>query len=93
MGKACVFGHYDTAKLLTEKGAKVDMIDTEVKVTIGLPVHASVLAMAASAGHYNIVKLLLDNGAQPNTTCKNGFHSALTLASLYTKALLSSRHW
>ena len=82
LGTACISGHYDIAKLLIEKGAKVDMIDTEVKVTTGLPVHISIVAVAASAGYYNIVKLLLDNGAQPNTTCKNRSHSALTLASM-----------
>ena len=85
LGMACAFGYYDTAKLLIEKGAKVAMIDTEVKVTIGLPVHSSAVAIAACTGYYNILKLLLDNGAQPNTTCSTGvneFRSVLTLACI-----------
>ena len=48
-------GHLDVVRLLLEKGAHVDSVNS--------PFHFTALAQAASKGHAEIVRLLLDRGA------------------------------
>lgn len=54
---ACVYGHFELAKLLLEAGA-----DIEAKTKNGY----MALHLAAQYGHALIITLLLENGAPPD---------------------------
>ncbi len=86
---ALVFGYLDTAKLLAERGAKVDTLETAA----GLG-HAAVvarllsgtgdasrgiaLALAAQHGQIAVLRLLLDAGEDPNRYNPEGHHPHTT---------------
>ena len=70
---AAFFGQEAAARILLERGAKVELVarNESIRVT---PLHS-----AAAGGHAAIVKLLLEAGADPNAAQDGGFtplHSA-----------------
>jgi uncharacterized protein len=70
---AAFFGQEETARLLVEGGADVNLVARNSKI------HVTPLHSAASGGHPEIVKLLLEYGADPNSSQDGGFtplHSA-----------------
>lgn len=54
---ACVYGHFELARLLIEAGAEI-----ESKTKYGY----TALHLAAQYGHKLIIELLLERGANPN---------------------------
>ena len=65
-----IYGHTDTAKLLLDRGANIDLADNDGKTA---------LDFAAINGHLHIVTLLLDRGANINIA-DNGGKTALMMA-------------
>src|SRR5256714_7305765 len=68
LGLACFFGHVDTARLLLERGADVNMLSRNEHIQT-----AAIHAAAASneegtdeTTRYELVKLVLEHGADPN---------------------------
>src|SRR5205823_8199830 len=66
LGLACFFGHVDTARLLVERGADVNMLSRNEHIQT-----AAIHAGSASEGkdeatRYELVKLALEHGADPN---------------------------
>src|SRR5256714_15170688 len=75
LGLACFFGHVDTARLLLERGADVNMLSRNEHIQT-----AAIHAGAASEGkdaatRYELVKLALDHGADPNLPQGGGFRA------------------
>jgi ankyrin repeat protein len=63
LGLACFFGHLEAARLLLERGAKVNSASrNHMKVA---PLHSAV-AEKEPESRYEIAKLLLEHGADPN---------------------------
>jgi ankyrin repeat protein len=63
---AAFFGHEDAARLLIDKGARLDAVTrNEMENT---PLHA-----AAAGRHYDVAALLLDRGAPVNAQQEGGF--------------------
>lgn len=69
-------GHYDVAKLLLEKGAKVDLLDR----TDGGS-GSSALMLACQNGHYAVAKLLLEKGAQVDLQSDTGTTALMSACS------------
>jgi uncharacterized protein len=71
---ACFFGHLETARFLTEKGA-----DIHAAASNGTGYNA--LTASVTAGHTEIVKWLLDRGLDPNYRYGPGFTPLLSAAA------------
>ena len=70
---AAFFGQDETAKILVERGAVVNLVARNANI------HVTPLHSAAAGSHPEIVKLLLEHGADPNAAQDGGFtplHSA-----------------
>ena len=70
---AAFFGQEEAAKILVERGARVDLVARHPSI------HVTPLHSAAAGSHPGIVKLLLEHGADPNAAQDGGFtplHSA-----------------
>ncbi len=66
LGLACFFGHTEVVKLLTDKGANVNLPSSNtMRVT---PLHSAVAAQ-----HLNVAQLLLEKGADPEITQPQGY--------------------
>ena len=86
---ALTFGYLDTARMLADRGGRVDNISTAAglgyldDVTRLLPgadarsKHIA-LALAAQLGHTGVVRALLDAGEEPSRYNPDGFHSHAT---------------
>src|SRR5262249_10961308 len=71
---AAVFGHFEVAKYLKQKGG-----DVNAAATNGSGYNA--LTGAVASGHAEIVKWLLENGAEANYRYANGYSPLLTAAA------------
>jgi uncharacterized protein len=71
---AAVFGQFEVARYLAEKGADVNAVSTN-----GTGYNA--LTGAVTAGHTEIVKWLLESGADPNYRYGHGYTPLLAAAS------------
>ncbi len=71
---ACVFGQFDIARYLAEKGGDVNAVSTN-----GTGYNA--LTGAVTGGHTEIVKWLLESGADPNYRYGPGYTPLLTAAA------------
>jgi ankyrin repeat protein len=77
LGLACFFGHVSAARLLVERGAKVNALSRNEHVQTAA-IHAA--AASGEAGtdestRYELVKLVLERGADPNLPQGGGFRA------------------
>jgi ankyrin repeat protein len=75
LGLACFFGHVDTARLLLDRGADVNMLSRNEHIQT-----AAIHAGSASEGkdeatRYELVELALERGADPNLEQGGGFRA------------------
>lgn len=86
---ALVFGYLDTAKLLAQRGAKVDTLETAAGLGqadlvarllpgAGNASRQFALALAAQHGQIEVLRLLLDAGEDPNRYNPEGHHPHTT---------------
>jgi uncharacterized protein len=75
---AAFFRHPDTARLLVDRGARVDVVARNDRIRV------TPLQSAVAAGQGETAALLLDRGADPNTQEEGGFtplHAAAQLGA------------
>jgi ankyrin repeat protein len=71
LGLAVFFGHLEAARLLIDRGAKVDEPARHAQIKAA-PIH-SATAAAEPAARYALTELLLDHGANVNAAQEGGF--------------------
>ena len=80
LGLACFFGHPDTARLLLERGADVNLLSRNEHVQTAA-IHAGAAAEGKDEStRYELVKLALEHGADPNLPQGRGSFRAIDAA-------------
>jgi uncharacterized protein len=75
LGLACFFGHPDTARLLLERGADVNLLSRNEHIQTAA-IHAGAAAEGKDEStRYELVKLALEHGADPNLPQGGGFRA------------------
>jgi ankyrin repeat protein len=74
LGLACFFGHLESARLLLDRGAGVNVLSTNQHVQTAA-IHAAAAAAGDESARYEIVRLALEHGADPNLPQGGGFRA------------------
>ncbi|CAG8939028.1 unnamed protein product [Penicillium salamii] len=86
LGTAAYYGHFETARLLIQRGASVDMtlqwdvLSQRWKTRPHEGQFGSALSIAASTGDLEMARLLIDNGATVDKPLEGDYKSALATA-------------